>query len=102
MSTERDSNDYTVRELFTESERLARELVDHLENGFVPKLHALRDLVSPRRNAPDELPIEDSVVRTQTSNILTSDHFGDHLATRLIELCHAIDVGVEKIVSGKG
>ena len=42
---ERRVEDMPLRDVFTEVEQLARELVDHLENGFLPKANGLRELV---------------------------------------------------------
>jgi len=39
---ERRIEDMPLRDVFTEAEQLARDLVDHLENGFLPKASWLR------------------------------------------------------------
>tara|TARA_B100000470_G_C19694930_1_gene348221 strand:- start:280 stop:402 length:123 start_codon:yes stop_codon:yes gene_type:complete len=34
---ERRIDDMPLRDVFTEADRLAREIVDHFEDGFLPK-----------------------------------------------------------------
>jgi hypothetical protein len=91
----------TVREMFTEAERLTRELSDHLENGFLPKVHNLLRLVRPNPQHVDVVNVEDRVIRTHASVVLESERFTEQLYDRLQRFCEGIDQKVERIVSGE-
>lgn len=97
---EKPVDQYTVREMFTEAERIARELSDHLEKGFVPKVGALSRIVRPHK-AGDESPlVEDGVVRTHSAQVLESDQFTEKLYDRLQDFCLAVDKNMDRIISG--
>jgi len=90
-----------LRDVFTEAERLARELLDHLENGFLPKVQGLRELVevSDRGVGPDD--VEDVTVRNHAAQLLERARFADDLYTRLDECLETIGKKVTKITSGE-
>lgn len=100
---ERPVEQLTVRELFTEAERLTRELVDHLENGFSPKTHNLLRLVRPPKDPHhDDGPfVEDGVIRTHAAQILESERFTEQLYDKLLRHCQEIDRKVTTIVTGQ-
>ena len=63
---ERRVEDMPLRDVFTEVEQLARELVDHLENGFLPKANGLRELVQ-KLGGPGFVRIRVGIGRPQGS-----------------------------------
>jgi hypothetical protein len=91
----------TARELFTEAERLTRELSDHLENGFVPRVHNLLRLVRPNPQHIEQVDVEDGVIRSHATLVLESERFTEQLYDKLQRYCEAIDRKVEGIVSGE-
>ncbi|MCC7423989.1 MAG: hypothetical protein IT428_27305 [Planctomycetaceae bacterium] len=97
---ERPVDQYTVREMFTEAERLARELSDHLEKGFVPKVGALARIVRPPKAGEESPLIEDGVVRTHSAQVLESDQFTEKLYDRLHSFCEAVEKNMDRIISG--
>lgn len=99
---ERPVEQLTVRELFTEAERLTRELVDHLEKAFSPRTHNLLRLVRPPKDPHEDVPfVEDGVIRNHAAQILESERFTEQLYDKLHRYCQAIDKKVTTIVTGQ-
>jgi hypothetical protein len=89
----------TLRELFGGSERLVRELTEHLEQSFLPKLHAAVDVVQSHSRAAERDEIPDSSVRSRMAALLASDDFSQKLFDRLDRHLTAIDDGAKRAVS---
>jgi hypothetical protein len=97
---ERSLEQMTLREKLTEAERLTRELIDHLDQGFLPRCHDLSRLVRPINGEPPALrALEDVTVRTQVAHILESETFTESLFQKLSTYCQAIDEAVGRIQS---
>lgn len=97
---EKAVDQFTVREMFTEAERIARELSDHLERGFVPKVGSLTRIIRPPKPGEEAVFVEDGVVRTHSAQILESDQFTEKLYIRLHDFCQAVESNVDRIVGG--
>ena len=67
--------DRTLREKLSEAEKLARELIHHLEHGFIPKVHALRRLARQGLDPTDADEVSDRSFRSQVDEVLSSDDF---------------------------
>ena len=96
---ERSLEQMTLREKLTEAERLTRELIDHLDQGFLPKCHDLSRLLRPSTASPPTCALEDVTVRTQAARILEGDTFTEELFQKLSIYCQAIDEAVARISS---
>lgn len=90
----------TLRELLTESERLARELIEHLERGFIPRVRSLGTLVRPTPTGSFATDIEDVSVRNSVAEVLAGDEFTEEICERLSACCDAIEREGRRIVSG--
>jgi hypothetical protein len=88
----------TLRELFSTTERLIRELDEHLEQGFIPKAQQANDLVRPTPSGLPAANLEDITVRNHVAGILESENFTDQLYTNLERYFAAIDSSVSRIV----
>jgi hypothetical protein len=87
----------TLREKLIEAEKLSRELIDHLERGFIPKAHELRRQAR-RANEPDHQDeIKDVTVRSMVDQVLHSDDYTRQLGDRAERLLAAIDTDVRTI-----
>jgi hypothetical protein len=86
-----------LRELFTQAERLSRELIDHLENGFLPKTDSLYRLVEPDGDSPVQEDVEDVTVRNQARVVLESEEFTNKLYKETAQYLTAIDRAVSKM-----
>jgi len=82
-----------LRELIVQTEHLTRELIEHLDQSFLPRLISL-DEAATLKPGHDTAP--DTVVRTKTTELLDSDRFTQQKATRLQEYLNAIDVALRK------
>ena len=98
---DRSVEEMPLRDVFTEAERVARELLDHLENGFLLKVQGLRELVevSDRGVGPDD--VEDVTVRNHAAQLLDRARFADNLYSRLDECLEVIERRVTQITSGE-
>lgn len=97
--TDRPVDQLTLRELFTNSERLVRELVEHIERGFLPQVHNLRRITRLGRTAVDSERIEDVTVRNTVGRVLEGDDFTNQLYENLAAYLAAIDKSVHEIVT---
>jgi hypothetical protein len=89
----------TLREKVVEGERLARELMDHMGQGFHPKLSELVRMVSP--TDLDAPPTADITVRTQAMRVLDSEQFTNQLEEEAEKFFTAIAIETEKIAMGE-
>ena len=89
----------TLREMFTSSERLSRDVIDHLDQGFIPKVQQLIRLVRPTDAHPYPPDIEDVTVRTHSARVLENEDFTDQLYEKLEKYCIAIDNVVSRILN---
>ena len=89
---ERPIEQLTLREKFTAGERLVRDLIEHLEQSFVPKVNELNKLV--RQNGGEQRnSAQDAAVRTQVAAVLGSEDFSQTIYVKLHEYLAAIEEG---------
>lgn len=94
---ERSIDQLTLRELFKDAERLTREMIEHLDQGFTPKSRSLTRLVSPAPGDPEHDHIEDLTIRNQVSEVLKSEDFTNQLHEKLTRYYAAIDRSASQI-----
>lgn len=87
----------TLREKLIDAEKLARELVEHLERGFIPKVHQLRRTSRRATNPDHQGEIRDLTIRNSVDQVLKSDDYTRQLADRATTLLNAIDTDVQTI-----
>jgi hypothetical protein len=80
---ERPVEQLTLRELFANTETLIRELNEHLQQSFRPKVGRLAELVRPGMSAEDRDAIADSTIRTHVAAVLSSDDYSQALLEKL-------------------
>ena len=112
---ERPIDQLTVREVFTNSERLVRELIDHLERSFLPKVNDLERLLRPPsapgteahakektagKEKEEKVTVADVTVRNQVATVLTTDDYSQNLLKKLNEYLVAVDNGARRAVEG--
>ena len=81
-----------LRVLFTDAERITRDLVDHLEHGFIPKVQALNTLMLEEGEQ-----VEDTTVRNSAATVLEGHAFSRQLLEKLDNYYRAIDRSVSSI-----
>jgi len=91
----------TLREMFSDSERLTSELVEHLERGFIPMNEQMIRLVRELPDGVEKRRVEDITVRNQAEEILKSDQFTQELLEKLDQYLGAIDQSITRIIDGE-
>ncbi len=89
----------TLRERVVAAMRSNRELVEHLEQSFIPKVHVLRRVTRPETS--DANPPGDRVVHAAAATVLEADHFTVGVYQKLIAHCELIREAVQD-VTGDG
>ena len=95
--SDRPVESLTLRQKLIDAEKLARELVEHLERGFIPKVHQLRRTARRAANPEHQGEIKDLTVRNTVDQVLKSDDYTRQLGDRAISLLNAIDTDVQTI-----
>jgi len=85
----------TLQERFTNVERHTREMIQHLEKGFIPKTHKLTKLFRKKEREEDD--IKDITVRNTVRVVLDSERYTDQLFRTIADYCSSIDKSVVKI-----
>lgn len=88
----------TLRELIIEAQKLSRDLADHLDRNFLPKVNQLKRQSQPTSDSPYPLDVEDITVRNQVKVVLESEKYTNSTYKKLHQYCKAIDEAVSKIV----
>ena len=88
-------NGMTLRQKLMEADKLARELMDHLERGFIPKVHNLRRVTRHGSEVENE-SIPDLTGRSTADLVLDSAAFTSELAKGLEQFLAAVQVEVNQ------
>ena len=91
--------DLTLRDRVIAALRLNRELVEHLEQGFIPKVHSLRRVTRPERS--DSPQPGDRTVHAAAATVLESDNFTVEVYQQLRAHCESIHKSVVELTGGK-
>ncbi len=78
MSDESLAN-LTLRDKLKETENLSRQLIDHLERGFIPKAHQLRRMARHGTQPDEKETISDGSIRAGVLDVLQSDDYARQL-----------------------
>lgn len=90
----------TTQEKVKNTELLVRELIQHLEMGFLPRLKRLSKVTRlGRANAKLE-EIGDLTVRLHVSQVTESERFTETIHERLMELIEALEIDINNVVHG--
>ena len=89
----------TLREKLRDAAHSVRELIEHLEMGFVPKVHELRKLCRQHDPTSDAAPVADSTVRSHVHTVIESDRFTAGLVENLEKYLNSIQKDVANVVS---
>ena len=89
-------DELTLRDRVVAAIRLNRELIEHLDQGMVPKVHQLRRATRATRPG-EEAPPGDKTVHAQAAAVLESDHFTVGVYQQLIAHCESIRKSVQEL-----
>jgi hypothetical protein len=73
----------TPREKLRDAAHLLRELAEHLEQGFVPKVHELKKLSRQQDPASDQPPVTDLTIRSSVAAVVESDRYSAGLTQNI-------------------
>ncbi|QDU82012.1 hypothetical protein Pla110_37640 [Polystyrenella longa] len=91
----------TLRDRLTLAERRIRELRDHLERGFLPKVSDTVELIHPSRNGVFPETVKDVTLRNSVKNLLAADEFTNQSAEKLVALCTSVEEEIDRILENK-
>lgn len=77
--------------------RLNRELIEHLEQGFIPKVHSLRRSTRPERPGAETVAMGDKTVHATAASVLEADHFTVNVYQQLIGHCESVRKAVQEL-----
>lgn len=95
---QRTPQQMTFREKLSEAERLTRELIHHVEHGFIPKAHEVRRVTRQgggEAAAADE--VSDMTVRSTTQRALESDRYTRNQCGQLNEVIRLIQEDIARL-----
>lgn len=95
---ERPIEQMTLRDLFGDAEWLLRELDEHLEQAFRPRVRAVEEVVRSHATPAERDEIPDSTVRSRMAALISSDDFSQQRISRLERLLHAIEEGGQRAI----
>jgi hypothetical protein len=92
----------TLRQKLSEADKLSRELIHHLEHGFIPKAHLLRRTARQGTDptATEQGEVTDLTIRSTVETVLNSDDFSRQVSGQLVEYLESIDRDVQRIFGG--
>ena len=90
-----DYSQLPLRDRLKHAEMLARELVEHLEQGFIPKVERVRKVT--RQANTDSTT--DHTIRDQVDLVLNSERFTREVYSKLNACLQSISTDVEKMVT---
>ena len=88
----------TLRNKLNESERLTRELIHHIEHGFIPKVHTLRRTARHGNDPREQDQITDKTIRSTVEKTLQSDDFTQQLSSSLLQYLESIDDDLRRVI----
>jgi len=91
----------TLQEKVKKSEVLVRELIEHLELGFLPKLKNLQKISRVGRSQSQLEEIADLTIRTHVSQMLDSEQFTESLFEKLSNLTTALEKDMNDVLYGE-
>ena len=89
----------TLREKLRDAAHCVRELAEHLELGFVPKVHELRKLSRQPDSTSNVPPVADLTIRSHVSSVLESDRFTAGLNENLEKYLQSNQKDLEEVIN---
>ena len=89
----------TLREKLRDAEHVLRELAEHLEQGFIPKVHELKKISRQPDPASGAAPVADVTIRSYVSGVVESDRFTGGLVESLEKYLNAIQKDGSEVVN---
>lgn len=95
----RKIEEMTLRDRVAAAQRLSRDLVEHLDQGFIPKVHQLRRVTrSDSQGVDKEQGPSDRTVHSAAAGVLEADHYTVKVYQRLIAHGESVRRSVHEII----
>lgn len=88
----------TLRNKVNEAERLLRELIHHVEHGYIPKAHLLRRTARKGNDPKEQSDVTDMTIRSAADKVIQSDDFSQQLSQQLADFIASIETDVNRII----
>jgi hypothetical protein len=91
----------TLQDKVKNSELLVREMIEHLELGFLPKLKNLQKISRVSNNLSQLEEIADLTIRNHVVQVLESEQFTESLFEKLSLLTSALEKDMNDVMYGE-
>ncbi|MCA8996130.1 MAG: hypothetical protein KDA80_04075 [Planctomycetaceae bacterium] len=91
----------TLHDKLSEADKLVRELIHHLESGFIPKAHGLRRTAREGRDPTEMDEVTDLTIRNSVEVVVQSDAFSREVGEKLHGFLMSIDHDVDAILGNR-
>lgn len=91
----------TLQDKVKNSELLVREIIEHLELGFLPKLKNLQKISRVSNNLSQLEEIADLTIRNHVVQVLESEQFTESLFEKLSLLTSALEKDMNDVMYGE-
>ena len=88
---------WTLRELINGSERVCREITEHLNTDYVPAVHEVERLLKPHKHRKVE--VSDRTVMNALTKLEKSESYATELINQLEEILNAVHSHAEREVT---
>ena len=95
----RSNEGHTLRDKCREANQTIRELIDHLEQGFLPKVKGLRKLARGLEQGYDPSLTRDVTIRSHASALLEAEQYTAKLDEESKALFASIIADVDRLVT---
>jgi hypothetical protein len=87
----------TFREKIRDCAHRTRELIEHLEQSLLPRIHELQAKCKPPRTAHDE-PVPDVTIRSLVASLLDSQRYASQIEDQIEAYSQSIDAELNQIM----
>lgn len=96
---DRSLDDLTLRDKCREAQRVIRDLIDHLDQAFLPKVKNLRKLAKAKEPGYDPGAIRDVTIRAQAAGVLEAEQYTVKLDEESRQFLTALAAEVEHLAN---
>ena len=93
----RSLDDLTIRDKCREAQRVIRELIDHLDQAFLPKVKNLRKLARAQEPGYNPAAVRDVTIRAQAAGLLEAEQYTIKLDEESRQFLTALATEIEQL-----
>ncbi|WP_437226625.1 hypothetical protein SH661x_004682 [Planctomicrobium sp. SH661] len=91
----------TLRQKLSHADLVAREMLELLEHGLIPKTHILKRTSQQGMDSLEQGEVTDLTIRSTVENVLNSGKFARQNADQLMSLLNSIDGDIQRVFRGR-